>query len=478
MTHHVDRWRVALAVSDRPDGTVLVERSAQAAFNLADTVRGAVALPVSGGVATLDDHEYHEGVATHYRVTPVDPPAGLLLTGVSGDYASTPDAAVLDITGDLDLRGELTRPTWDGPFVRVVGKWAESTNQRSYSLAINQTGFLRLNWSVDGSATITRLSTVDLLSTVAPGGRLAIRATLDVNNGASGHTVIFYTAASLAGPWAQLGTTVVTAGTTSVFSGSALLEVGSRDGGTADLLTGTVHAVQVRSGIDGTMVANPDFTVQDHRDTSFADAAGRTWAVNGDAEINTAETGSIIASNNGLVILKSVRYPAQNIVVTVADYGDVEHDDRSAAFPIAGRALPTGVGELHGGRDHLLVLSTDVQAAQDHLDLMYRTGHVFYLQVPTVAAPRMPGNVQLPGSMYVQIGRPRKTRLSGVETIYHHTALPLREVTPPGPDVVGTTLTIAGLVELHGTITSVWAAYPSIRDLWDEIGSLDSLVPI
>jgi hypothetical protein len=33
-------------------------------------------------------------------------------------------------------------------------------------------------------------------------------------------------------------------------------------------------------------------------------------------------------------------------------------------------------------------------------------------------------------------------------------------------------------VASHGSVELVWAAYPSIRDLWDTIGSLDDLVVI
>ena len=66
-------------------------------------------------------------------------------------------------------------------------------------------GFLQLQW-VRTSATITRTSTAAI-----PAGHTAFRATLDVDNGAAGHTVVFYTAANWGDPWVQLGATVVTA---------------------------------------------------------------------------------------------------------------------------------------------------------------------------------------------------------------------------------------------------------------------------
>lgn len=191
----------------------------------------------------------------------------------------------------------------------------------------------------------------------------------------------------------------------------------------------------------------------------------------------SAETDSITPSLDGHPWLKSIKYPLQNTAVRVSDYGDIQNASRAAAFSVEGRALPTGVFELSGGRDHTLILRTTDQATEDHLKVMVRTGDWFYIHVPTVGVAGREGNLLLPGSMYVMMGTPTIHRIGGVSG-EHLISLPLTEVTAPGPDVVGTTLTVGGLVALHGSVTSVWAAYPTIRDLWDTIGSLDDLVVI
>src|SRR3546814_8634229 len=84
---------------------------------------------------------------------------------------------------------------------------------------------LRLRWSSDG-ATVT--GTKDSTDQVSPdaGGRLAVRATLDVNDGAGNNVVTFYTAPAIDGPWEQLGNPVTTAGTTSIFNSTSSLKVG------------------------------------------------------------------------------------------------------------------------------------------------------------------------------------------------------------------------------------------------------------
>jgi pimeloyl-ACP methyl ester carboxylesterase len=208
---------------------------------------------------------------------------GLSLPGTNGSYASTPDNAALDITGDIDLRAEITATDWTPSANRsIVSKYVTTGNQRSYRLRILTTGRLELVWTTNGSTQGVAASTVN--PTVTDGGRLAVRATLDVDNGASGRTTTFYTASTIAGPWTQLGTPVTTAGITSIFSGTAPLEVGSVATG-IEPFQGSIYKVEVRNGINGTVVANPDFSAENPGTTSFSDATGKTWTLNGSAAI-------------------------------------------------------------------------------------------------------------------------------------------------------------------------------------------------
>src|SRR5690606_12417880 len=62
-----------------------------------------------------------------------------------------------------------------------------------------------------------------------PGERVALRATLDVDDGNGNHVVTFYSAPTIAGPWIQLGDPQIASGTTSIFSGNADLCIGSID---------------------------------------------------------------------------------------------------------------------------------------------------------------------------------------------------------------------------------------------------------
>lgn len=207
-------------------------------------------------------------------------PSALNLHGVTGNYAVTPDTAALDITGDIDVRADVTMPNWFIPGNQrvFITKWTSIT-QRSYVFDVVDNGILRLFWTTDGINALFASSTVAVTPTSS--GRLAVRATLDVDNGAAGRTVTFYTAPTIAGPWTQLGAPVVQGGTTSIFSGTAVVEVGSYDVGINGLWPGMIYAVQVLNGINGPVVAYPNFATQPPGTRVFTDVTGLTWSLQG-----------------------------------------------------------------------------------------------------------------------------------------------------------------------------------------------------
>jgi hypothetical protein len=271
--------------------TYRVQRSTDADPTWVD-VRGGGAMGTDG-VTIVDDFEYTPNVPNHYRL--LEPsfydsfdrayPSGtaLELTGNSGSYLSTPDVAALDLTGDMEIAADITT-TWGGVQQGIAGKWLFAGDQRSYLFAIETTGRLRFWHSPNGADDTTFISTVAVPIT---SGRLRVRVTFDVDNGAGGRTATFYTGPSMLGPWAQLGMPVTASGTAATFSGSAPVEIGSWNGGANGRLTGQVHAVQIRSSIGGTLVANPSMQGQTPGAGSFVDSTGKTWTVNGDAALIT-----------------------------------------------------------------------------------------------------------------------------------------------------------------------------------------------
>ncbi len=208
------------------------------------------------------------------------------MTRTGGETITTPDAAVLDITGDIDVRVDATMRSWRMG-TGLAAKYLTTGNQRSWAMETNDDGTVDFSWSPDGT-----LAARIIITSTAPlpvrSGRLAVRATLDVNNGAAGNTVTFYTSDTISGSWTQLGAAVVTAGTTSVFSSTAVLEVGSASGFSFGYAFGEFHAFQLLNGIAGTLVANPNFAIQTAGAASFNDTTSspRTWTLAGGATLD------------------------------------------------------------------------------------------------------------------------------------------------------------------------------------------------
>ncbi|MFD6416011.1 carbohydrate binding domain-containing protein [Streptomyces sp. NPDC060194] len=211
----------------------------------------------------------------------------LELTGALFSHASTPDTAALDITGDIDVRADLTLDNWSRPSsgvagtVELVAKLGFASGSKSWLLA-SRNGGIYFEWSPNGTATGTIQTG---LIAVPPSGRLAVRATLDVDNGAGGHTVRAYTAPTMAGPWTQVAS-ATGAGTTSIHNSATALKIGDATDIGFMRPVGRCHAVQVRNGIDGTLVADANFSERAPGTTSFTDSATRVWTIAGTAVTN------------------------------------------------------------------------------------------------------------------------------------------------------------------------------------------------
>lgn len=219
----------------------------------------------------------------------------LVLNGTSPGRAATPDTAALDIVGDIDVRVHVAMNDWTPAGTQTfLSKSTASGSQRSWQFNITTAGALVFIWSADGVATLTATSTANLSAT-ANGALQWVRATLDVNNGASGRDVKFYTSPD-GSTWTQLGTTVTSAGVTSIFSGTAPVIVGSIDVGVSNRLIGKVVAAEIRNGIAGTVVADPDFSAQAAGATSFADGTGKTWTITSPALIAGTRTAALSGS--------------------------------------------------------------------------------------------------------------------------------------------------------------------------------------
>lgn len=222
---------------------------------------------------------------TPMRVSVATGQQRLVLPDGVGSRVSTPSSTALNVTSGLDVRIEVGLTNWGvSSFVALCGKWISTGTQRSWILYVDSSGNLVLRVTVDGTTLQTATSTVPI--PVPSSGRIALRSTWNNSTGAFTH----YTAPSIAGPWTQLGATVSGTGGT-LNSNTTALQIGDIDQTTNVVQpTGSIYAFQLRNGINGTLVADTNFTTPAVGATSFVDAVGLTWTLVGAASITNRRT--------------------------------------------------------------------------------------------------------------------------------------------------------------------------------------------
>jgi hypothetical protein len=228
----------------------------------------------SGTLDQTDKIPCLEDGSLRMAVPPQVNTAALWLPGSSGNYVSCPDAAGLDITGDITFVAKVALDVWTPAVSTTIVAKRQTTSTNSYRFGVFDSGgrALFVAWTTNGL--------------VSNGSDLWIAATLDVNNGAAGNDTRFWTSAD-GEAWTQLGTTVTTATATSLFSSTSAIEIGSITAGTELLLGGKVYEVSVRSGIGaagivgGTEVLN--YKADIARGQRYRDAYGNLFTHNGSA---------------------------------------------------------------------------------------------------------------------------------------------------------------------------------------------------
>lgn len=205
-------------------------------------------------------------------------PNGLFLNG--SQFASTSDDPALDITGDISIRAFINPATWNPDEEEIIcAKWEAVGDQRSFWVSLVSGGLLRFRHTTDG--TLGTLITNSFTTPLDPDFGVAIRIDLDVDDGLGNRVYQWFTGPTIDGPWTLRETDTV-AGTTSIFSGTAPLEIADQDIQlNAFRFKGQIQQLVILNGLAGAEVANPDFTAQPDGTTSFTDASGRLWTVTG-----------------------------------------------------------------------------------------------------------------------------------------------------------------------------------------------------
>lgn len=197
-------------------------------------------------------------------------------TDMCGDGVRCTLTDSLSIVGDMEIRIDFEPDSWRDEQM-LCGVAVADSESESWALKLRDDGRLELR-RYNGTATVTYTSTL----AVTPALRQSVKVTLDVNNGASGSTVAFYTATSIGGAYTQLGASVTDSTSTAntSYSGGALC-VGHVGSEPERGIHGRVYNFELYTGIAGTAVSDVDFTALTNGARSFTDSNSNNWvAVN------------------------------------------------------------------------------------------------------------------------------------------------------------------------------------------------------
>jgi hypothetical protein len=267
---------------------------------------------------------------------------------VTADRLVIADSASLDITGDIDLRAKVSLDDWTptGTNALIIKR---STNNLSYILQINTTGNLMIVWSADGSTTLSATSTV--ATGITDGTIKWVRATLDVNNGAGGRTATFYLSND-GSNWTQLGSSVIQTGITSIFSGSADLQIGYNSASGVGF-NGKFYAAEIRNGIDGTIVFYTDIS------GDFKSTDGFTYTAYSGQTVTCYPTLYAWSPNTGTTLTKSTdtSYSGRgSMKVTVSTAGAIR-----GPFTTTNLRIPITAGTSYTFSCYMKDVDTNVQ---------------------------------------------------------------------------------------------------------------------
>lgn len=190
----------------------------------------------------------------------------------SGGRVEIADRVSLRLTGDLEIIAKIACSDYKLGSQTIVSKFGASGNY-GYNLFVNTSGYLGFWISPDGIVSnLVKLSTEPI--PVIDGADIWVKCVFDADNGAASSAVDFYTSSNGV-LWVKLGETVLYNEIVSIYPSTSNLHIGVR--GNSEPFFGKIYRVVIKNGINGTVVASPDFG-QAHPSiiTSFSDLEGNT----------------------------------------------------------------------------------------------------------------------------------------------------------------------------------------------------------
>jgi len=201
----------------------------------------------------------------------------LLLPGLSGNSASTPDSAAISLTGSQSGIIDLAANDWTRPVVdqTLIGRW-ETDGDYGFRFELLSAGTLKLTVSTDGVNFPSALSSASV--PFADWALGYVTYVLDV----VANTVKFYTSTDRVS-WSQLGNTITpTSPMTGVFNSASTLYIGISGADTDSPLFGKISRAQLWSGdfqSGGTLVFDANFATALEGASTFIESSSNAATV-------------------------------------------------------------------------------------------------------------------------------------------------------------------------------------------------------
>lgn len=236
----------------------------------------------------------HDGVMIVDGAVICDTP-WVQLPGASGDGVQL-TASPAGTAGDRCVIARIAPATWTPASIQTfISRYHSTGNQRAWSFSLLSSGALRWTWTTDGtSGTVVNK---DSTATIALGAYAPkwVMATHDVDNGASGNDVRFWTSDD-GTTWTQLGTTVTTAGVATTIGGTVDIWLSGIVSATSQMFNGRITNASVRTGIGagGTVGGTEIAAWSSALGTNvYMDAYANQWTLRGNARYGGTMASSL-----------------------------------------------------------------------------------------------------------------------------------------------------------------------------------------
>ncbi len=167
------------------------------------------------------------------------------------------------------------------------------------------------------------------------------------------------------------------------------------------------------------------------------------------------------------VWLKSIARPFLNQKITVVSHGDITLAGRNSVFPIIGRSNPVAITDVRLARTWEMTIKADSVQDADAIELVLAGGDPLFIQVP-------PNGDDIPGG-YVVVGDAVRRRF-GHRSERRWFDLPCMTVAPPGPGVIGATMTWQALLAEFANWSDVLSAFGSWAAVADYVADPSTVI--